>query len=84
MTKILFHWGWEEEIRAISLTSDSIVLFLCEWLCVELSGSPTHLLVDHDGEVIGTHQWEEEVLKETGGEYLYVKVSKNKKPPLDS
>ena len=41
-------------------------------------------LVDHDGEVIGTHQWEEEVLKETGGEYLYVKVSKNKKTSLDS
>ena len=50
-------------------------------VCGVIRFSYSPYLVDHDGEVIGTHQWEEEVLKETGGEYLYVKVSKNKINP---
>ncbi|EGN99370.1 hypothetical protein SERLA73DRAFT_90724 [Serpula lacrymans var. lacrymans S7.3] len=55
VSKILFHWGLEAELRKISLTSEAIQLNIYE-----------------SGEILGTHFWEEEVLKETGGEYLFL------------
>ncbi|KAF9223227.1 FAD/NAD(P)-binding domain-containing protein [Gyrodon lividus] len=54
VSKILFHWGLEEALRAISVSSQAMEIEKYE-----------------TGELLGTHIWEEEIIKEIGGEYLF-------------
>ncbi|KIK93780.1 hypothetical protein PAXRUDRAFT_828622 [Paxillus rubicundulus Ve08.2h10] len=54
VSKILFHWGLEEALRGISVSSEAIEIDKYE-----------------TGELLGTHIWEEVIIKETGGEYLF-------------
>ncbi|KAG0705834.1 hypothetical protein DFH29DRAFT_872791 [Suillus ampliporus] len=55
VSKILFHWGLENALRRVSITSAAVEFDIYE-----------------TGEFIGTHRWEEEVLRETRGEYLFL------------
>ncbi|ESK84839.1 hypothetical protein Moror_14964 [Moniliophthora roreri MCA 2997] len=54
LSKILFSWGYEQELRTITLKSGGLNLYL-----------------QNTGESLGSHAWDEEVLKETGGEFLF-------------
>ncbi|KAF8071521.1 hypothetical protein FPV67DRAFT_878314 [Lyophyllum atratum] len=54
LSKILYHWGLEDEVRAIAIKSESISLLLYE-----------------SGELLGRHHWDEEVMKETKGEFVF-------------
>ena len=42
LSKILFHWGLEKELRKISLKSQGIALNLCQWPFVSGSNLLTH------------------------------------------
>ncbi|KAK7037830.1 hypothetical protein VNI00_010791 [Paramarasmius palmivorus] len=53
-SKIFFSWGYEQGLRAITLKSGAL-----------------HLYLQSTGESLGTHVWDEEVLKETRGEFLF-------------
>lgn len=55
VSKVLFHWGLEHELRKLSITSIAMEVEIYE-----------------TGEFIGTHRWEEEVLRETGGDFLFL------------
>ena len=75
LSKILFHWGLEKELRKISLKSQGIALNLCQWsdvlLCLgALANSP---LVE-TGELLGEHIWDEELLRESRGEFVFAHV----------
>ncbi|EIW83799.1 FAD/NAD(P)-binding domain-containing protein [Coniophora puteana RWD-64-598 SS2] len=54
-TKILSHWGLEEEIKKVSVTSTHI-----------------HVHAYQSGHFFGSHQWDQEMLDEAGGEYLFM------------
>ncbi|KDQ59020.1 hypothetical protein JAAARDRAFT_127959 [Jaapia argillacea MUCL 33604] len=54
MSKILFHWGLEQKVRDIAVTSGA-----------------TFLKIYETGYMLGTHEWDEEVLRETGGEFVF-------------
>lgn len=54
VSKVLFHWGLEHELRKLSITSSAMEVEIYE-----------------TGEFIGTHRWEEEVLRVTGGDFLF-------------
>lgn len=54
LSKILFHWGLEKELRKISLKSQGIALNLFE-----------------TGELLGEHIWDEELLRESRGEFVF-------------
>ncbi|KAF7335441.1 6-hydroxynicotinate 3-monooxygenase [Mycena venus] len=58
LTKILFHWGLKDKLRAISVKSEAI-----------------HIVLDDTGELLGTQLWDEEILRETRGEYLFGHLS---------
>ncbi|KAF8155331.1 hypothetical protein K438DRAFT_1862619 [Mycena galopus ATCC 62051] len=58
LTKILFHWGLKEKLRAISVKSEAI-----------------HVVLADTGELMGTQLWDEEILQETRGEYLFAHLS---------
>ncbi|KAJ7765864.1 hypothetical protein DFH07DRAFT_810066 [Mycena maculata] len=58
LTKILLHWGLQDQLRAISVKSEAI-----------------QILLGNTGELLGTHRWDEELLKETRGEYLFAHLS---------
>jgi salicylate hydroxylase len=51
-TKILYHWGLDEEVKKVSYKSQAVVLSNYE-----------------TGDILGEHLWNEEVIKETRGEY---------------
>lgn len=55
VSKVLFHWGLEHELRKLSITSSAMEVEIYE-----------------TGEFIGTHRWEEEVLRVTGGDFLFL------------
>ncbi|KIJ62941.1 hypothetical protein HYDPIDRAFT_41632 [Hydnomerulius pinastri MD-312] len=61
VSKILFHWGLEDGLRAVSVSSEAI----------EIDKYDT-------GELLGTHLWEDEIIKETGGEYLFCHLPSTK------
>ena len=75
LSKILYHWGLEAEVHSIAIKSQSIALSICtssyllpfEWLLT--------FLKDESGEFLGNHHWDEEVLKETRGEFVFAHVS---------
>ncbi|KAF5379818.1 hypothetical protein D9615_005791 [Tricholomella constricta] len=58
LSKILYHWGLEDEVRAIAIKSESISLLLYE-----------------TGELLGKHHWDDEVMKETRGEFVFTRHS---------
>ncbi|KAF8155333.1 hypothetical protein K438DRAFT_1987048 [Mycena galopus ATCC 62051] len=58
LTKILFHWGLKEKLRATSVKSEAI-----------------HIVLEDTGELLGTQLWDEEILQETRGEYIFGHLS---------
>ncbi|KAJ7112834.1 hypothetical protein C8R43DRAFT_133554 [Mycena crocata] len=58
LTKILFRWGLQDQLRDISVKSDAI-----------------RILLGTTGELMGTQQWSEELLRETRGEYRFAHLS---------
>ncbi|KAF8155324.1 hypothetical protein K438DRAFT_1687424 [Mycena galopus ATCC 62051] len=54
LTKILFHWGLTEKLRAISVKTEAV-----------------HIVLEETGELMGAQLWEDEILQETRGEYLF-------------
>ncbi|KAJ7471053.1 hypothetical protein FB451DRAFT_326145 [Mycena latifolia] len=58
LTKILFHWGLKDRLKAISVKSEAI-----------------HIVLGDTGELLGTQVWDEELLRETRGEYLFAHLS---------
>lgn len=55
LSKILYHWGLEEDVRKIAVKSGGI----------ELGISST-------GESLGVHHWDDEMLREARGEFLFM------------
>lgn len=39
-----------------------------------------NLLIDEEGEILGEHKWDDEYIFETGGDFIFARVSIN--PPL--
>ncbi|KAJ7149865.1 hypothetical protein C8R43DRAFT_1236415 [Mycena crocata] len=58
LTKILFHWGLQDQLRDISVKSEAI-----------------QILLGTTGELMGTQHWDEELLRETRGEYRFAHLS---------
>ncbi|TFK18772.1 FAD/NAD(P)-binding domain-containing protein [Coprinopsis marcescibilis] len=54
LSKILFHWGLEQDVKRIGMNSKGI-----------------DFLVLETGEKLGYHTWDEEVIKETRGEFIF-------------
>lgn len=54
MSKILKYWGFEPQLRDISVVSGA-----------------TFLSIYETGFLLGTHVWDQEVLKEAGGEFVF-------------
>jgi len=67
MSKILYNWGLEDEVRSIAIKSESLSILLYE-----------------SGEILGHHHWDEEVLKETQGEFLFARHSDLRKLLYDA
>ncbi|KAL1945600.1 hypothetical protein VTO73DRAFT_1602 [Trametes versicolor] len=55
-TKLFYRWGMEERLRASSVKSRGVVFARC----------------NDSGSVVGQHEWEEEMLEETGGDFLLI------------
>ncbi|KAF9026024.1 FAD/NAD(P)-binding domain-containing protein [Hymenopellis radicata] len=58
LSKILYHWGLTDEVRAIGEVSGAINIYLQE-----------------TGELLGNHVWDEEVLRETRGEFVFAHIN---------
>ncbi|OJT10668.1 3-hydroxybenzoate 6-hydroxylase [Trametes pubescens] len=58
-TKLFYRWGMEERLRASSVKSAGVVFARC----------------NDSGHVVGEHEWEEEMLEETGGDFLLIHYS---------
>ncbi|RDB26397.1 6-hydroxynicotinate 3-monooxygenase [Hypsizygus marmoreus] len=67
LSKILYHWGLQDEVRAIAIKSESISLLLYE-----------------SGELLGKHHWDDEVMKETKGEFVFTHHSDLRKLLYDT
>ncbi|KAF8912334.1 hypothetical protein CPB85DRAFT_1252794 [Mucidula mucida] len=58
LSKILYHWGLTDEVRAIGEVSGAIKIYIQE-----------------TGELLGNHVWDEEVLRETRGEFVFAHIN---------
>jgi salicylate hydroxylase len=74
MSKILYNWGLEDEVRSIAVKSESISILLCMLRHLSVRAF-LRLFKDDSGEILGHHHWDEEVLKETQGEFVFAHVS---------
>ena len=74
MSKILYHWGLEDEVRSMAIKSESLSLLLCMSSPLPIDQFLRYSQ-DESGEILGHHHWDEEVLKETQGEFLFAHVS---------
>jgi len=77
--KIFYHWGLESEMRKMTIKLDAIGMHLCT---ADLSYLPNVLIpspLGHSGELLGLHEWDEEMLKEARGDYcgLWVRVPRS-------
>lgn len=57
LSKILYHWGLQDELRKIGVVSGAI-----------------YIGIQNTGELLGTHIWDEEVLRETRGEFIFAHI----------
>ncbi|KAG6861635.1 hypothetical protein C0995_014074 [Termitomyces sp. Mi166 len=68
LSKILYHWGLESEVRSIAVKAEQINLLLSMvyFLCLTARRAK-----DETGELLGTHRWGDEVLRDTQGEFVF-------------
>ena len=70
----------EEKLKAYSIKSTGTMFAQCEPFSTGCECSTlTELLrschKDESGSIVGSHEWEEDVLEETGGDFLLIHVS---------
>ncbi|KAK0218348.1 hypothetical protein EDD85DRAFT_961622 [Armillaria nabsnona] len=58
LSKILYHWGLQDELRKIGVVSGAI-----------------NICLQSTGELLGKHIWDEEVLRETRGEFIFAPLA---------
>ena len=73
-TKVFYRWGMEKRLREVAVRSQGILFAQCESSHYSTRSPPPHVRPDDSGSVVGSHQWEEEVLEETGGDFLLIHV----------
>ena len=73
-TKVFYRWGMEKRLREVAVRSQGILFAQCESSHYSIRSPPPHVRPDDSGSVVGSHQWEEEVLEETGGDFLLIHV----------
>ncbi|KAF9026056.1 FAD/NAD(P)-binding domain-containing protein [Hymenopellis radicata] len=75
LSKILYHWGLTDEVRAIGEVSGALK-FTCVRRVFFLSyPNNTTAAVEETGELLGSHFWDEEVLRETRGEFVFAHIN---------
>ena len=79
-TKIYYRWGLEERLREASVKATGNLFAACKprnRSCAVSSrlNAPHFAYADDTGRVYGGHDWEDEVIGETGGDFLCMHVS---------
>jgi hypothetical protein len=76
MSKLFYHWGLEDIISKMGKKSTSVDLQRCTYLHSSHSEFTADLLYQtvESGEWMGTHIWEEEMIQETGGDFIFAHV----------
>lgn len=74
LSKILYHWGLEEEVRSIAVRSESLTLAICTTSSSFVFEMALDMCEDETGEILGHHHWDEELLKEARGEFVFAHV----------
>lgn len=72
----LDHWGLSDRIDNISLVTDAVLMSKCACIALPplLSRVLSFISPVGDGDVLGSHRWVAELLKEAGGEFAAVPV----------
>ena len=70
----------EEKLKANSIKSTGTMFAQCEhyqtvFECFALTELLHSCYKDESGSIVGSHEWEEDVLEETGGDFLLIHVS---------
>ncbi|KAJ7590073.1 hypothetical protein C8J56DRAFT_1048242 [Mycena floridula] len=71
MSKILVHWGLEKALREISISSNSFGIASRKGFFVRQLNSFLIFYAVQIGEFLGKQKWNEEMLKESRGEFLF-------------
>lgn len=71
----LDHWGLSDRIDNISLVTDAVLMSKCACtLSPLLFWVLSFICPVGDGDILGSHRWVAELLKEAGGEFAAVPV----------
>lgn len=78
MSKLLVRWGLRPGIEEAAVQSRKITMTHCEsnyylYFCYVYLPIPT----DEHGEILGEHQWYEELFEDAGGDFVYMHVSEH-------
>ena len=70
----------EEKLKANSIKSTGTMFAQCKhfqtvFACSALTELLHSCYEDESGSIVGSHEWEEDVLEETGGDFLLIHVS---------
>ena len=70
----------EEKLKANSIKSTGTMFAQCKHFqtgfgCSALTELVRSCYEDESGSIVGSHEWEEDVLEETGGDFLLIHVS---------
>ena len=70
----------EEKLKANSIKSTGTMFAQCKHFrsacgCSALNELSRSCYKDESGSIVGSHEWEEDVLEETGGDFLLIHVS---------
>ena len=73
MSKVLFHWGLKDLMKEVGLTSHPLLFSQCT-LPVDRLLLDTESLLVHTGQLLGVQLWDDELLRETRGEFMLMTV----------
>lgn len=73
-TKVLFHWGLRAKLLEKSLVTHTLLFTRCRSVALHVDLHALTIRADETGEYLGSHVWDQGVMKETRGLYLLTTV----------
>ena len=75
VTKILYNWGYKQRLKEIAVTSTAIDIRLSQHLICRRVVPNIIVSVVGTGETLGRHVWEEELIRDARGNFMFTCVS---------